>query len=58
MRGRKNVRESGWEVTVRVRESVDVHSLRYTSIYSKLKAARRENCFVTFFVYAAEIGMT
>lgn len=31
-----------------MRESVDVRSLRYTSIYSKLRAARRENCFVTF----------
>lgn len=32
----------------RVRESVHVDSLRYTSIYSKLRAARRENAFVTF----------
>lgn len=30
---------------------MDVHSLRYTSIYSKLRTARRENSFVTFFLF-------
>lgn len=30
-------------------ESVDAHLLRYTSIYSKLRAAWGENCFVCVF---------
>lgn len=40
-----------------MRESVDVCSLRYTSIYSALRAARREKCLVTFFVYATKMDM-
>lgn len=35
-----------------------VHLHRYTSIYSQLGAARKENCFVPFFVYACKVGMT
>lgn len=47
-RREKKVRERAGGRSQRVSESVDVHSLRYTSIYSKFRAARRENCFVSF----------